>query len=290
MSENVATHAPHASATAEPEVAESWWATSRARKVGAASLAAVIVGFVYWLVYLHPYVSTDDARVAATLVRVAPDTIGGRVIRLNVTEGSRVKAGEILLELDHRTASAQLERAKAKTILTAREFKRVSELVRQKGLPARELDVAQANSNFAESELKLAEVADENTSIRSPIDGIVVQKATEVGNIVEPGQTVVTVSDIDHAWIAANIEETSVGPIAIGQPVTVVVDEGGKLTGKVSEVRGATMALFSLIPAENPSGNFTKLVQRIPIKIVLDPHPELILRSGQSVEIRIRTK
>jgi len=271
-------------------VANPWWLAPRARKAGSISLAVAIVGFVYWLIYLHPYVSTDDARVAAMLVRVAPDTIGGRVIRLNVTEGSRVKAGDILLELDHRTASAQLERAKAKTVLTARELKRVSELVRQRGLPARELDVAQANADFAESELKLAQLADENTSIRSPIDGIVVQKATEVGNMVEPGQTVVSVSDIDHAWIAANIEETSVGPIVIGQPVTVIIDEGGRLTGKVSEVRAATMAQFSLIPAENPSGNFTKLVQRIPIKIALDPHSGQTLRSGQSVEIKIRTK
>ena len=112
----------------------------------------------------------------------------------------------------------------------------------------------------------------------------------------EPGQDFSAVlpppppADIDHAWIAANIEETSVADVRVGQPVTVHIDEGGTLSGRVSEVRSATASQFALIQSENPSGNFTKLVQRIPIKVALDPHPDHPLRSGQSVEIKIRVR
>jgi membrane fusion protein (multidrug efflux system) len=126
--------------------------------------------------------------------------------------------------------------------------------------------------------------------LKSPVDGVVVQKVAEVGNILEPNQTALTVADIDHAWISANIEETAVAAVKIGQPVTVHIDEGGELTGKVSEVRAATASQFALIQSENPSGNFTKLVQRIPIKVELDAHPSQSLRSGQSVELRIRVR
>lgn len=272
------------------EVKGKWWQAERARKVGLGSFVVVILGLVYWFFAIHPYVSTDDARVAAYLVRVAPEAVGGRVIKLNVTEGSRVKKGDVLLELDHRIVNAQLKRAQAKSVLAQRELKRVSELVAERGLAQKELDTAKANADTAEADLALAEVSAENSSIQSPVDGIVVQKVVEEGDYVEPGQTVVTVTDIDQAWIAANIEETSVGEVKVGQPVKITIDEGGDLTGKVSEIRASTAAQFALIPAENPSGNFTKLVQRIPIKIALDPHPQQTLRAGQSVEIKIRVR
>jgi len=283
---------PNNNAAIDPKPRQdiSWWKTPRAQKVGLVVLVVVLLGFGYWLVFIHPYVSTDDARVAATLVNVAPDAVSGRVIKLNVTEGSRVKKGDVILELDHRIADAQLQRAKAHAELAKRELKRVNELVSQRGLAQKELDTAKATSDIAEADLLLAQTTVENSSIQSPLNGIVVQKVADEGDFVEQGQTVVTITDIDQAWIAANIEETSVGLVKVGQPVQISIDEGGELTGKVSEVRGSTAAQFALIPAENPSGNFTKLVQRIPIKIALDPHPEKNLRTGQSVEIKIRVR
>ena len=274
--------------TPAPKPNLPWWKQPRAQKVGKIVLGVAGLLVLYWFFFVRPYVSTDDARVAMTLVRIAPDVVGGRVIKMNVTEGSRVRKGDILFELDHRITSAQLQRAKAKAVLAERELNRVTALVSERGLPVRDLDTARANHDIAESDLKQAEVSDENTTIRSPIDGIVVQKTTEEGNIVEPGQTLATVADVDGAWISANIEETSVGRVKVGQSVSIDVDEGGSMTGKVIEVRASTAAQFALIPAENPSGNFTKLVQRIPIKVALDPHPDLTLRSGQSVEIKIK--
>jgi RND family efflux transporter MFP subunit len=282
--ENSSAH-PHVAAK-KPRAA--WYKTPRARLAGMIALGLAVTGLIVWFFFFHPFVGTDDARVAATLVRVAPEAVGGRVIKLNVKEGDHVKKGQILAELDHRITEAQLKRAKAKADLTAHELKRVRELVAQRGLAAKDLDTAVANAASAEAELQLAEVAAENTTVKSPVDGIIVQKATEEGNIIEPGQTLLTVVDIDHAWIAANIEETAVGAVKVGQPVHISIDEGGTLKGKVIEVRASVAAQFALIPSDNGAGNFTKVVQRVPIKVELNPHPERELRVGQSVEIKVR--
>ena len=192
--------------------------------------------------------------------------------------------------MDHSVSEANLSKAKAKAIQTERELKRVLQLASQNGVPPREVDQAKASSQSAEADLTLAQIAYDRTFLRSPTDGIVVQKVAEIGNILESNQTALTVADMDHAWISANIEETAIAEIKVGQPVRVDIDEGGTLTGKVSEIRVATASQFALIQSENPAGNFTKLVQRIPIKISLDPHQDHILRAGQSVEIKIRVR
>lgn len=279
---------PPAAAQAADSLQKRWHHHPRARAAGLAAAAVVLLAFVAWLVFFRPYLSTDDARIAATTVRVAPAGAGGQVVKLNVTEGDRVKAGAVLVELDHRTASAQLQRAQARLALAEKELKRMEQMAAENGISPRDLDSSRANFQTADAEAKLAAIALDNTYLRSPIDGIVIQKSTEAGDMLEPGQTAVSLTDIDHAWIAANIQETSVGRVKVGQPVTIHVDEGGTLYGNVSEIRTATAAQFALIPADNPSGNFTKLVQRIPIKVALAPGHGQVLRVGQSVEIRIR--
>jgi RND family efflux transporter MFP subunit len=291
MSSQVGTHpgTEAAPVTRKPAKA-AWWAHRRAKRVFQITAAVCAAILVIWFFAFHPYVSTDDARVAETLVRVAPEGVSGKVIALNVQEGSRVKKGDVLLELDHGQAEANLQKAKAKATQADKELKRIGQLAAQNGVPVRELDNARAAAQTADADLQLAQIAYDRTFLKSPLDGVVVQKVAEMGNILEPNQTAITVADVDHAWVSANIEETSVGAVKVGQPVTISVDEGGELTGKVSEVRAATAAEFALIQAENPSGNFTKLVQRIPIKVALDPHPDQLLRAGQSVEIKIRVR
>jgi membrane fusion protein (multidrug efflux system) len=240
--------------------------------------------------FFFPYLRTDDARIAATTVRVAPQGASGVVVKLNVTEGDKVKIGDVLLELDHRTSEAQFQRAQARLQLAEKEFKRMEEMAAENGVAPRDLDSARANRQTAEADFQLAQIARDNTVLRSPLDGMVIQKSTEVGNMLEPGQTAVTITDIEHAWVSANVEENYVGNVKVGQPVTVTVDEGGAFSGRVSEIRTATAAQFALIPSDNPSGNFTKLVQRIPIKIVLQPQTGRVLRVGQSVEIKIKIR
>jgi len=266
-----------------------WWKSDLTRKVLTVTIAAAVVLVLIWFFFFRAYLKTDDARVAMTIVKVAPSGVSARIDKVNVEEGSVVKKGDVLVELDHRITQAQVDRAQAKFELAKKELSRLEHLVRQNSAPLRDLDTANSNYSLAQAELTLAQVALENTFLKAPFDGIVVQKPAEVGNILEAGQTAVAVADRAHAWISANVEETEVADVKVGQPVTIFVDEGGKLTGKVSEVRAATAGQFALIPSDNASGNFVKVVQRIPIKIALDGENDG-LKSGQSVEIKIKVK
>ena len=267
-----------------------WWPHPRAKKVFSIGAFISILGIVTWFFMFRAFVSTDDARVAVTLVRLAPEGASAKVIHIGVTEGDRVKVGQVLLEMDHSVAEANLMKAKAKAFQTEHELQRIEQRASQNDIPLRDLDSIRAAAQTNQADLKLAQIAYDQTFLKSPVEGVIVQRVAEIGNILEPNQTALTIADIDHAWISANIEETAIAPAKVGQPVTVHIDEGGTLTGKVSEIRAATASQFALIQSENPSGNFTKLVQRIPIKVTLDSHPLLSLRSGQSVEIKIRVK
>jgi RND family efflux transporter MFP subunit len=268
----------------------NWWESPLARKVGAVSLAVTLGLVAFWWFSIHPYVSTDDARVSADLIRIAPDGVEGKLIQVNVLEGDRVTQGEVLAELDHTMYQAQLLRAQAQANLTMANAVRAQRLFKQSALSEQELQAAEAASQSAQAELQVAQTNLDNTYLKSPVAGVVVQKIAVPGNILEAGQVALVVADIDHAWVSANIEETSVGLVRIGQPVQIKVDEGGRLTGKVSEITDASASQFALIPAENASGNYIKLVQRIPIKVVLDDHPDRVLKAGQSVEIKIKVR
>ena len=269
---------------------KQWWQTDRVRWFAIAVLAVIVAAFFVWWIYFRSFVSTNDARIATNIIRVAPVGVGGAIEKVTVEEGDLVKAGQVVAEIDHRVPDAQLSKAKANFQLAKLELNRARSLASNNVSALRDLDRARTNYNIAQAELQLADVNDQNTYLKSPIDGIVVQKLAEPGNIIEPGQVAVAISDVDHAWVSANIEETNIGRVKPGQSVSIAVDEGGSLTGKVLEINAATAAQFSLLPAENASGNYTKVVQRIPVKIALDPHPGRILKAGQSVTIKIRVR
>jgi multidrug resistance efflux pump len=269
---------------------EAWW-KSRASRMSAYAVGGItLVILLFWAVFMRPYVSTDDARVAADIIKIANRGVNGQILKINVAEGDNVTAGMELVELDHRTAEAQYKKAKARASFASMEFQRMESLAAQSGASRQQLDKARSEAMSAVADLELAELALEFTTLRSPVNGVVVQKLAQTGNIIETNQTAVTVVDIDHAWVSANIEETSVSLVKPGQKVTVSIDEGGTLTGKVLEVRKATASTFALIPSDSSAGNFIKLVQRIPVKIEIDPHPGINLRVGQSVEVKIRVR
>jgi multidrug resistance efflux pump len=268
----------------------SWWQTPRSRMAGAGIGIVVVIGFFIWLFFFHPYVSTDDARVDADIIRVANQGASQRIVAVHVSEGDRVVRGKVLVELDRRTAEALLDRARARARLTAADLRRAEALASQSGLSQQQLDRVRAEALTAAADQRLAEIALENTSLASPVNGVVVQKLAKTGNILETNQAAITVVDIEHAWVSANIEETEVGLVKLGQKVKISVDEGGTLTGKVIEVRKAAAAQFALIPSDNAAGNFIKLVQRIPIKVAIDHIPGRVLRVGQSVVINIRVR
>jgi len=126
-------------------------------------------------------------------------------------------------------------------------------------------------------------------TITAPVTGVV-NKRVEVGMNVQPGQTLLSVVPLDDVWITANFKETQLRRMKIGQRVTISVDAYGReYQGRVESIAGATGAQFSLLPPENATGNYVKVVQRVPVKIVLDAgeNREHLLRLGMSVEPKV---
>jgi membrane fusion protein, multidrug efflux system len=268
-----------------------WHKKQRVKLFAAVLIAVILVGFASWWVLFRSFVSTNDSRVAMNIIRVSPVGVGGTIEKVMVEEGDVVKEGQVMVEIDHRVAEANFKKAKAKFEQASAELNRLKRLYGKNYTSKRDFDNAKMNFDIAEAELRLTEVNLQNTYLKSPINGIVIQKLAFPGNLLEPGQVAAAIADVDHAWVSANIEETRISQVKPGQDVAINIDEGGKLTGKVQEITSATASQFSLLPSENASGNFTKVVQKIPIKIALDPHPDIaVLRAGQSVSIKIKVR
>jgi membrane fusion protein (multidrug efflux system) len=147
---------------------------------------------------------------------------------------------------------------------------------------AAEAHVLQARATLAQADLNL-----QYATVKAPVRGIVSKKAINVGQVVQAGQPLLALVQIDEVWVTANFKETQLKDMRPGQRAVIAVDAygGRQYTGKVDSLAGATGARFSLLPPENATGNFVKVVQRVPVKIVLDPgqDPEHRLRPGMSV-------
>jgi RND family efflux transporter MFP subunit len=267
-----------------------WWKNKRAQLAGKILAALAVAVFIIWFFAFMPFVGTDDARIDANVAKVANQGIGGVITKIYVKEGDVVTAGTLLAELDHTMAEAQLEKVTADVNFNNLDLKRNEALASQQGISRQVLDQKRQTAIKSLADLKIAQINLDRTYIKSPVNGVVVQKTAEEGNILETNQAAFTVADAEHAWVSANIQEKSVGSVKIGQKVFISIDEGGSLTGKVTDVRRAAASVFALIPSDSASGNFTKVEQRIPVKIELDPHPERELRVGQSVEIKIKVR
>jgi membrane fusion protein (multidrug efflux system) len=146
---------------------------------------------------------------------------------------------------------------------------------------------ADARVKQAEAALKQAELNLAYTTIKAPGAGIVSRKAVEPGQVIQPGQPLMALVDLDHIWITANFKETQLKLMQPGQKATVEVDAlgGREFDAHVDSIAAATGAKFSLLPPENATGNYVKVVQRIPVKLYLEPgqDPEHRLRPGMSV-------
>jgi membrane fusion protein, multidrug efflux system len=154
---------------------------------------------------------------------------------------------------------------------------------------AAEAHVQQARANLAQAELNL-----QYATVKAPNSGIVSRRGINVGQVVQAGQPLLAIVDVDHVWVTANFKETQLRDMRAGQSAKVDVDAygGREYKGKIDSIAGATGARFSLLPPENATGNFVKVVQRVPVKIVLDPgqDPEHLLRPGMSVTPTVFTR
>lgn len=152
-------------------------------------------------------------------------------------------------------------------------------------------DKVTKNEILARQEMNnLPDTSVEQSLVRSPIDGIVVKKQGTVGELLSTGQTLITLVDPSKLYISANIEETKLGKVKVGQPVDITIDQydSEKFSGKVKSIGEVSNSAISLLPSST-SGTFTKVVQRIPIKIQLDSFNEKIL-PGTNAVIKIHIK
>jgi membrane fusion protein (multidrug efflux system) len=149
---------------------------------------------------------------------------------------------------------------------------------------------AEAEVQLRRAELDQAELNLQYTLIIAPVRGIVTNRTVEVGQNVSIGQELMKVINLDDIWVTANLKETQLRHMQVGQPVTIHVDTTGQdYKGHVQSIAGASGAISSLLPPENATGNYVKVVQRIPVKITFDPGEtkEHILRPGMSVEPKV---
>lgn len=288
---------------------------------------SVIAGALYWYKDYSTYITTDDARIDADNVSVG-SKIMGRIIALYAQEGSVVKQGTLLAELDSsdyiaqrnqtlalrsqahanlnqaevkynsdqkslrvleislERASEDLNRAKSQSeggVITGEQFDHIKkacetasaqlEAAKAQLLVTKSMiSTARAAVETADAQVKVIETQLRNTKLFAPADGIIAKRWLLPGDVVQPSQSVFTLTMSKNLWVIAFLEETNIGAVKTGQDVKFSIDAfpGIKFTGKVFLVSSSTASVFSLIPANNASGNFTKVTQRIPIKISID--------------------
>jgi len=190
-------------------------------------------------------------------------------------------------------AQAGITQAQAKLAQSQANLRSASTGPRQVNVTEARANSAQSTAAKNKAALEQAQLNLQYTKITAPVHGIVGHRTAEVGQYVQPGQALMSLVDIDDVWITANFKETQLKNMKPGQPVDIKVDATGRdYHGKVHAIGGASGARFSLFPPENATGNYVKVVQRIPVRIVLDPdqNKDHLLRPGMSVEPKVKVR
>lgn len=219
-------------------------------------------------------VARSDARFAAE-----------EVARYTPLAASGAETRERLNTLRNQAAQAASRVAAQQAALTSAE-RRIGSLQAQ-------IRQAQAQGESARAQLSAADVNVGSTIVRASVDGRVGDKTVRVGQFVQSGTRMMSVVPLGALYVAANFKETQIGRMRVGQPVTVQVDAlpGVHLRGRVQSVSPGTGAEFSLLPPQNATGNFTKIVQRVPVRIAIDAGPEAraVLVPGLSLTVKVDT-
>lgn len=324
----------------------------------AALVVAAAVG-TYYVEFVAPYESTDDAFIEGDVTPIAPQ-VAGRVAQLRVQDNQEVKQGDVLLEIDPSDYQAKLDQAdanlaaaksrldqansqfamdqakvgqeKANVIAAQAEARRADadlkryqaagsfavsqsrldlaatearsstaqvDVARNKELAAEaQVMLDEANIQTAKAEVRKNEAAVRQagldlsyTRVTAPVSGLVTHRTVQAGAYVQPGQALLALVP-RNVWVIANFKETQLTHIRPGQPVAVKVDAYPKIEfkGHVDSIQAGAGARFSLLPPENASGNYVKVVQRVPVKIALDDvnDTQHVLGPGMSVEPEVR--
>ena len=201
-----------------------------------------------------------------------------------------------VLEAQHQLAAAQ-----ARTAQSQAELQQAQAQAQGAQTAPQQIVITRAQAQSADARVQLAKAALdqarlnlEYTTIKAPVAGIVSKKSVETGQVVQPGQPLMAVVSQDDLWVTANFKETQLEDVRPGQSATISVDAfGGRVfKAHVDSIASATGAKFSLLPPENATGNYVKVVQRIPVKLLLEEGQQDVgqLRPGMSTVVKVRVK
>ena len=268
--------------------------------IAAAVLAIVGIGYgAFAMFHSFTHESTDDAFVDAHIILTAPK-IAGRVATVHIDDNQDVKNGDLLVEIDPADAETALAQAKAKLghdqaaqLKADQDLKRQQDLFRKGAISPQDRDTATQNAATTKADVQTDKAAIQQTELNltytkifAPEDGRVTKKAVEPGDYVQVGQNLFALVTPER-WTTANFKETQLREMRPGQRAEVTVDAypDHPLRGHVDSIQAGSGARFSLMPPENATGNYVKVVQRVPVKIVLDEQPDVqrVLGPGMSV-------
>jgi membrane fusion protein, multidrug efflux system len=300
-------------------------AKSRRKRIILFSLLALTVAvaggsyYTYWKHVGSRYVSTDNAYTAAEVAVVTAE-IEGPVAAVNVVDSQQVKHGDVLIVIDDtdarlalRQAEADLARARAQVASATSDVERsgidlqrrqaliasgsvsgdeLTKVINGSGDARASLSAARATVALAQARVDKAKVDLGRTVIRAPVDGVIARREVQLGQRVQPSTPLLNVVPVGEMYVNANFKEVQLKKVLPGQSVELESDlYGHKVAfhGVIEGFNGGTGAAFALIPAQNATGNWIKVVQRLPVRIRLNPdelaaHP---LRVGLSMNAKV---
>lgn len=273
---------------------------------GAWAGLAVLVLILLYVWYASHYETTNDAFIDGHVVSIS-SRVPGHVLKSYITDNQLLEADQLVVELDPnlyeaqaRQARAALQSAEANAISAIRNFERYEELIDKSDISQQQFDDAKAQAFSAKAQvdqakaaLLQAELNLSYTKINVPNAGKVAQRTVEPGMYVNAGQPLFALVRPD-IWVTANFKETQITHMRPGQPVKIRVDTypGKVFKATVNSIQAGSGARFSLFPPENATGNYVKVVQRVPVKITFDEpwDPKYPVGPGMSVEPKVKVK
>jgi membrane fusion protein (multidrug efflux system) len=228
----------------------------------------------------------DKARSDLSAARSDAAFAHAEVVRYQPLAASGAETREKLSQLLNQARQADAQVASAQAALTS--------ATRRVGTLQAQVQQANAQGEASRAQLAAAKVNVGATILRASIDGRVGDKTVRIGQFAQAGTRLMSIVPVQQIYVEANFKETQLGLMRVGQPVTLDVDAlpGVEIHGRVESVSPGTGAQFSLLPPQNATGNFTKIVQRVPVRIALDAGPETrkLLVPGMSVDVTVDTR
>ncbi len=289
---------------------------------GCLGMIVCLGAFFYLYKYMQTFASTDDAFIDGFRIDLSSDMIG-RIIELKVDEGDFVKKGDVVAILQQDILLSQKNEAQA-ALLSAEQNTQIEKALYEKllddyerGLKGIEDKIisnqdfdhiqkdfeqalfsykkALADQDLAKTKIEVIDAHLFHTYIIAPMDGMISKRWIFIGDVVRPSQAIFSLYDLENVWIQANLSEKEIEYVKLKDRVKIKVDAYPDINfeGEIFTIKGAAASQFSVIPQNNATGNYTKVAQRIPIKITLEPPPshrkqKLYLFPGMNAKVKIK--